>query len=120
MVYKINSYNAGTDKLDTELLKKLLKDTPHVTDRNKKQCIYYIAQTEKYTDICREIFKRHGINMEIYNTSLCPYPVLKITLENAAKLPPESQAFLNNIVVYENELNGRLQQIQMAMQGNQK
>lgn len=99
--FKINSYNAGIDKLDVELLKKLLQDTPDVTDRNGTHCIYCIAQSEKYTAICQEIFKRHGINMELYNSGLAKYPVLKITLENILKLSQESQNFLNNIRVYE-------------------
>lgn len=119
MENKANAFNSGTEKIDIKLLERLLRETVPVTDRNGTRATYYIPLKPEYTDVCEFMFKKYGINMERYNSSMAPHPVLKITFAQIAQLPDAARNFLFSVHVDPKQLDTRLNQIMSEMQ-NQK
>ncbi len=116
MKNKANAFDSGTEKIDIKLLERLLRETIPVTDRNGTRATYYIPLKSEYTDVCDFVFKKYGINMERYNSSLATHPVLKITFAQIAQLSDASRNFLFSVHVDPKQLDSRLAEIMAEMQ----
>ncbi len=93
-----------------------MRETIPVTDRNGTHATYYIPLKPEYTDVCDFVFKKYGINMERYNSSLAPHSVLKITFVQINQLPDAARDFLFSVHVDPKQLDSRLAEIMAEMQ----
>ena len=112
---KVNDIKNATRKLDSELLTRLIKETTTVTDRTGQRAAYYIPSDEKFTDVCQYTFKKYGVPMNKYKSSLNPYPVLKIMLSEIDLLSDDAREFLFSVNVNPKKLQDRLEQIMAEM-----
>ena len=112
---KTNDMKNATRKLDSELLTRLIKETTSVTDRTGQRAAYYIPLDEKFTDVCQYTFKKYGVPMNKYKSSLNPYPVLKIMLSEIDLLSDDAREFLFSVNVNPKKLQDRLEQIMAEM-----
>ena len=116
MTNKANEFNAATEKLDIKLLERLILRTTPATDRNGARAIYYFPLKPEYTDICDFIFQKYGINMEKYQSSLSPHPILRISFSQIDKLSESSHNFLFAVNVNPDKLEQRMNEIVAEMQ----
>lgn len=116
MQNKANQFGTSKQKLDIKLLERLLLETTIAIDRNGANVAYYIPLKAEFIDTCDFIFKKYGIKMERYQSSLAPYPLLKISLAQIQNLPQQTRDFLFSIYVSPRQLDARYREIMSEMQ----
>lgn len=106
--------------LDLKLLERLIKETTSATDRNGYRVIYFIPLREDCTNICQYILSKYGIKMQKYQSSLNPFPVLKINFNEVDALSETAKEFLFSINVHTEKLLGHLEKRLKEMNAKQR